>query len=329
MSVDLYERYKDALRRGHMALARGSFDDALAAYRQAVNLAPDRALPHAGIGQVLLRTDDVPNALAAFNAALLRAPRDEMALRGRGEALARLGRRSDAAAAFDLLSDVQEAAGRVAEARDATQRALDLAERKGRRRRLGDLTRRLRSVAGEAPVEEALEQTLRPLDVADEGIAASEALAAAIVAAGAAGPAGAGDDRLPAIAGPDEGAVAEDPVALSIEAEQLLDRGDLVGARDGYLAAAVAFEAEGLLAAAVDACYVALAFAPDDAAVHLRLVDLYLAAGWKGPAADKLALLDRLTELDSHHGEARDRIVILAADHFPDDPRLRHLTAGR
>jgi hypothetical protein len=122
---------------------------------------------------------------------------------------------------------------------------------------------------------------------------------------------------------------APDPLALSIEAEGLLDAGDLPGALERYLAAAVAFEAEGLLPAAIDACYVALAFAPDDAEVHLRLVELYLAAGWNGPAADKLALLGRLTELDRRQRGARARIVILAADHFPEDPRLRHLTAAR
>src|SRR5689334_23556271 len=106
MSVDLYEHYMEALRRGHRALAHGDFDAALAAYREAVNLAPDRALPYSGIGNVLLRQDAIPNALAAFDAALMRSPRDEGGLRGRSEALARLGRRADAAAALDLMSDI-------------------------------------------------------------------------------------------------------------------------------------------------------------------------------------------------------------------------------
>ena len=60
MSVDLYEHYMEALRRGHRALAHGDFDAALAAYREAVNLAPDRALPYSGIGNVLLRQDAIP-----------------------------------------------------------------------------------------------------------------------------------------------------------------------------------------------------------------------------------------------------------------------------
>lgn len=328
MSVDLYEHYSDALRRGHRALAHGELDAALAAYREAVNLAPDRALPYTGIGSVLLRRDELPNALAAFDAALLRAPREEGALRGRSGALARMGRRADAAAALDLLSDAQEAAGRLSDARDSTQRALDLAEQKARRRRLQDLSRRLRLAAGEAAVDEPLAQALRPPVPGATPIEASEAAAGDAARADSAG---AGTLS----AGPEPATPAAvvapppDPVALTIEAERLLDAHDHAGARERYLAAAVAFEAEGLLAAAIDACCVALAFAPDDVDVHLRLVELYLAAGWDAPAADKLALLGRLTELDHGQGRARSRIVILAADHFPDDPRLRRLSAAR
>src|SRR5258706_15656874 len=105
MSVDLYERYKEALRRGHTAVARGQLDTALEAYREALSLAPDRALPQIGIGQVLLRQDAPTEALAAFDAVLARTPRDEVGLRGRADALARLGRRTDAAGALDILSD--------------------------------------------------------------------------------------------------------------------------------------------------------------------------------------------------------------------------------
>jgi tetratricopeptide (TPR) repeat protein len=330
MSVDLYEHYMEALRRGHRSLAHGDVDEALAAYREAVNLAPDRALPYSGIGNALLRQNALPNALAAFDAALLRAPRDESGLRGRSEALARLGRRADAAASLDLLSDVQEAAGRLADARDSTQRALDFAEQKARRRRLADLTRRVRLAAGDTTAEDALAQTLRPLHAAPTSIEASEVAAAAEAAAdGPTAADGAATTAEPEPVQPVEPEPAPDPNVLTIEAERLLDAGDLAGARDHFLAAAVGYEAEGLLPAAIDACYVALAFAPDDAEVHLRLVELYLAAGWTGPAADKLALLGRLTALDHRQSRARARIVILAADHFPDDPRLRRLTAAR
>ena len=43
----LYERYKDALRRGHVAALRGRNEAAIDAYGEAASIAPDRALPHA------------------------------------------------------------------------------------------------------------------------------------------------------------------------------------------------------------------------------------------------------------------------------------------
>ena len=55
MSEVLYEQYKDALRRGHVAALRGRLDAAAAAYREAARIAPDRALPHVGLGGVLAR----------------------------------------------------------------------------------------------------------------------------------------------------------------------------------------------------------------------------------------------------------------------------------
>jgi hypothetical protein len=120
---------------------------------------------------------------------------------------------------------------------------------------------------------------------------------------------------------------AVDGMARIADAETALDGGDNAAARKALLEAAAAFQHDGLLSAALDACYMALAFAPDDAELHLALVELYLELGWDSPAADKLALLGRLTELDGSQGHARSRIVGLAADHFPDDPRLRRLSA--
>ena len=50
----LYERYKDALRRGHVAALRGRNDAAIDAYGEAASIAPDRALPHASLGGILV-----------------------------------------------------------------------------------------------------------------------------------------------------------------------------------------------------------------------------------------------------------------------------------
>ena len=67
MSDALYERYKEALRRGHVAAQKGREADALDAYSEAASLAPDRALPLVAIGGVLRRlgkTDRGPGDLS-------------------------------------------------------------------------------------------------------------------------------------------------------------------------------------------------------------------------------------------------------------------------
>jgi len=351
MSVDLYERYREVLRRGHAAAARGRLDEALAAYDEAAQLAPDRALPHVSAGSAHLRLGMPADALAAFTAALARSPRDEAALRGRADALAQLGRRTDAADALDLLSDVHERAGRLADAVEAAQRALGLAEQKARRRRLHELTRQLRLTAPDQGAAEVLDKALRALEPAEPPTAAVPPGESPLPRPGPTGgvapeaaPAHEVPSEVPGVAAgtelepPEEPAEREaqaelqaeplpDGVELVREAEAAMDGGDFVAARRTLLAAALAFEGQGLLAAALDACYVALEFAPDDAQIHLELVELYLELGWDAPAADKLALLGRIAELDGLHGSTRARLVGLAADHFPDDPRLRRLSA--
>ena len=94
MSEVLYEQYKDALRRGHMAALRGRLDVAAAAYREASRIAPDRALPYVGLGGVLSRLGKAEDALTAYSSALDRAPTDEGAMHGRADVLAALGRRA-------------------------------------------------------------------------------------------------------------------------------------------------------------------------------------------------------------------------------------------
>jgi hypothetical protein len=134
---------------------------------------------------------------------------------------------------------VELASGRLADALATTQRALELAEQKARRRRLADLTRRLRPADEEGAPDEADAAGIAP--EADE----------------------------------------EPPTAIMAAAEGYLDAGDLDAARGAFLAAAAAFERDGLYAAALDSCYVALSFAPADADVHLQFVELYVALGWR------------------------------------------------
>lgn len=308
MSESLYERYKDALRRGHVAALRDRLDAALVAYGEAAELAPERALPHASLGSVLRRLGRDDEALAAFAAALERAPRDEAALSGRAEILAGRGRRVEAAETLDRLAETLEAAGRLPEAGDATRRALELAESRERRRRLRSLVEQLRASPAEAAAIAALEQALGALDPT------APAPVEVAHAAGAAEP-------PPVEPPPEPLPTVADGARLAVEAEALSDAGDTAGARSTYLAAAAAYRAAGGLDAALDACYFALALVPDDPELHLVLAELYISRGWRTFAADKLALLARLADLESD-GATRERLCAIARAEFADDPRL-------
>ena len=70
MSESLFDQYKAALRRGHMAALAGSLEDALAAYDAAARLVPDRAMPLASRGTVLHRLDRWREAADALMAAV-------------------------------------------------------------------------------------------------------------------------------------------------------------------------------------------------------------------------------------------------------------------
>jgi tetratricopeptide (TPR) repeat protein len=164
MTDDLYERYKEALRNGHVAVLRGSFEEALAAYRIAADIAPSRALPHTSLGGVYLRLGHLEDALTEFAAAVARAPHDEGALLGQAEALTAAGMRSDAATALDHVAEIQEAAGRVPEAADTLRRAGDLEETPDRIRRQRAMLREIRFSAGDHAAEQLLARALRLRD---------------------------------------------------------------------------------------------------------------------------------------------------------------------
>jgi tetratricopeptide (TPR) repeat protein len=293
MSDALYERYKDALRRGHVAAMRGRLDAALVAYGEAAEIAPERALPHASLAGVLHRLGRPAEAVAAYGVALERAPRDETALAGRAEVLAAMGRRVEAADALDRLAEVQDAAGRLPEATVTACRALELAESKTRRRQIEAFAARL----GEAPDDEV----------------AAAALARAV---------GILEPAEPEV----EPEPPPDPIQLAAEAEDRLDRGDTASARELLLAAAVAHRSAGELNAALDACYLALSISPANADLHLVLAELYLDRGWRSTATDKLLLLARLAEL-TDDAPTRERVRAIAAARLADEPRLAGLAA--
>lgn len=304
MSETLYEGYKEALRRGHVAALRGRLSAAVAAYREASRMAPERALPYVGLAGVLARSGRSDEALAAYAAALGRAPNDEGALRGRADIEAETGRWADAASTLDRLAVVLESQDRLADACDTARRALELAESRGRRRGLAALVARLRQLTGDPSAAEALARALSVLEVDPTAVPQH----------------GAGSDlAAPPIPTPDPG-------SLTQAVELAIDAGDLDEARRHAVLAAAGHRSVGRLHAAIDACYEVLAVAPADPDIHLALAGLYLDRGWRTLAADKLVLLGRLVQLTGD-GVTRARLCELAATRFADDPRLTAICA--
>jgi tetratricopeptide (TPR) repeat protein len=300
MSDALYERYKDALRRGHVAAGRDRHDAALEAYGEASRLAPDRALPFVGVGNVLAKLGRRADALAAFDAALDRAPADEGALRGRADLLAAGGDRIGAAESLDRLTAALDQAGRLTDATVAASRALELAESRDRRATVRRLSARL--------------------EAADH--AADPAAAEALVAARRQLEDPAMDPVAPAPGEPEP--VPEPPFQpgpATAAVEDAAAAGDAATTRTLALAAAAGHRAAGHGAAAIDVCYIALAGSPAAPDLHLSLAELYLDRGWRSVAADKLLLLARLAEL-TDDADTRRRVCAIAEARLPEDARL-------
>ena len=305
MSQILYEQYKDALRRGHVAALRGRLDQAVAAYQAAAAIAPDRALPHASLGTVLQRLGQLDAADEAYGAALQRAPGDEAALRGRAELRAGRGNRIEAARDFETLAEALERTGRMVDACDAARRALELAESRTRRRAVERLAGVLREQDAEPSVAGALRlamQLLEPMYVAPPADGAAGEAPEAAVDGGGTPPAGAPPE--PATAPEPAPEPALHPVAALLEAEALLDAGDVPAARAILLTLAGQQRATGRLDAALDACLVLMAIDPSDTDLQLEIAANQLARGWSALAAEKVRLLARLAELDADQGAA-------------------------
>ena len=92
MTDPVFERYKEALKRGHVAVFRGRPKEALASYQEAARLVGHRALPWVSMGSVLLQMGRVQESIAAYDEALQRAPGDRQALGGKAIALTAAGR---------------------------------------------------------------------------------------------------------------------------------------------------------------------------------------------------------------------------------------------
>jgi tetratricopeptide (TPR) repeat protein len=308
MSDALYERYKEALRRGHIAASRGRHDAALEAYDEAAGIAPDRALPFVGLGRTLAGLGRPVEALAAYEAALERDPTDEPALRGRADVLVVMGRRAEAADAMDRLATVLDDAGRSAEAADAARRGLELAESRGRRRGLAALAERVRALAaGDPEAAAALDRLTEVLE-------------------GGAGRLDGSHETVPPEAGETDAVAAPpfDVLRATAAVEDAVAAGDPGVMRAAALDAAVGLRAGGRHDAAIDACYLALAGNPADPDLHLVLTEVYLDLGWRALAVEKLILLDRIAGL-SDDAATRARLCAIARTRLGDEERLAAL----
>jgi tetratricopeptide (TPR) repeat protein len=307
----LYERYKDALKRGHVASLRGNLDEALDAYAEASRVAPERPAPHTSAGTALLRRGRPAEALRYYDIALRLAPRDETALLGRAQALAALGRRPEAADTFDALAEVRTGAGHLADAVDAARRALELAEGRERRRTLERLLERLRASEPDEPGRAELERALVALEGPAMGApGAGDAASGTMPAPGgevadAAPPSQPEREAAeePSSPAPSPRALDRDlPAGVGLDelarrGEAAVDAGDRREAVERLLDLAAATRNDGHPLAAMDACYAALSLAPDDVDLHLALVELYGEQGWGALATEKLDLLERLAAL--------------------------------
>jgi tetratricopeptide (TPR) repeat protein len=339
--ADLFEEYKEALKKGHVAVLRGELHDAIEHYRAAAAIAPDRPLPYSSLGGVLLRLGRTAEAVGAYEEAVRRGPTDETALGGQSDALLSAGRRAEAAQLLDRLATVQLEKGRQPEAlatrglARAVRAAGGIPEPDTGQEPLAPSPPR----AGE-PASPPVEHGAAPPD-GSQGAGQISALRAAMSAPAQAIPDAAAsnaagtDGATPEVASPDapepEPEIAAPPreptpAELVGEAEQATLDGRTDEAVRAYVRAAGGYRQLAALDAGLDACQQALTLAPGSPDVHLAMAGLYFDRGWQERAAEKLVLLDRLLQLQAPNGW-RDELLSLASEHQADDPRLAALTA--
>ncbi|MFH0751941.1 MAG: hypothetical protein V2B17_08915 [Chloroflexota bacterium] len=318
MTETLFERYKEALRTGHVAVLRNRLEDAAAAYREAISITADRAVPRTALGSVQLRLGEPQDALDAFDGALALEPDDDASLLGRAQALVVLRRTAEAALAYDHLAGVRSAQARLPDAAEAARRALAIEPTDERRERHARLVEEVRATAGAAVAEGASapaaeEPTAREM----RGSHAESGQGAGPAADAGAGPAAdAAVDAATTAPGP-----RPDPEALVVALEEAAARGDAEAAAAAALAAARSHREDGKVDAAFDACLLGIGVRPGDVDLHLLLADLAVDRGWTGQAGDAYRQLIRLADLDEDVAGA-DLVRGTAAARLPGDPRF-------
>jgi tetratricopeptide (TPR) repeat protein len=324
VSGPLFDQYKAALRRGHMATLGGDFEAALEAYREAARLVPERTLPLASQGTILHRLDRWPEAAEVFDAALRMTPDDEATLRARAAARAERSMHSGAAADFERLAFVLDVAGRAPEAIEAARRANELEAKPARAALLERLGRAAggASAAAAAPPDDGVDTEADALTpVVDERpriVPETDAEVARRV--NAADPA----QSWPALdmPSPPEAPLVGPPPdteELMAEATSLFEAGDADAAREKMLTVVAVHRAADRLDAALDVCFQLLAIAPGDPRAHLAIANLQLDRGWTPLAREKIDLLVRLTSLTGDT-QAEADVHGLAAERLRDEP---------
>lgn len=101
------EGYREALRRGHVAVLRGRPREAIGHYEEAGRLAGSRPLPYSAMASIYLQLRQPREAVDAFDEALRRAPNDVEALRGKASALEADGRGVEATALTRRADEVE------------------------------------------------------------------------------------------------------------------------------------------------------------------------------------------------------------------------------
>ena len=313
MSEPLFEQYKAALRRGHLAAIAGRLEEALDAYGEAARLVPERALPFASRATVLHRLDRWPEAAEAFDQALRLAPDDEATLRARAVAREERGMHSGAAEDYERLAFVLDVASRGPDAIEAAQQAVALESTPARTAlvaRLADAATRAARPGPRRDATPAIEGDLAQPRV----VAPTEAETAR--AEQTADPAQTWPlvDQPSPHPAPMEGP-PPDPDALLNEAAELLEAGNVEAASERMLTAVLVHRAAGRLDAALDICLQLLSVVPGDPHVHLAIANLQLDHGWTALAKEKIELLLRLTALTGDtqaeadtHGLAAERL---------------------
>ena len=342
MSGPLFDKYKAALRRGHMAVLAGDLEAALEAYREATSLVPERTLPLASQGTVLHRLGRWPEAAEVFESALRMMPDDEATLRARASAREERGMHSGAAGDFERLAFVLDVAGRASEAAEAAQHANELDPQPGRATLAARLARAATqpasaeaATAPDASTIEAIEASTADLEVATpdpDAVGADEPMFTPVihrvVPETDAEVARAAQDvdphtTWPALdmPSPTQEFVGPPPDTeqLMAEATAMFDAGDGAGASERMLTAVAVHRAAGRLDAALDVCFQLLAIAPGDPHAHLAIANLQLDRGWTPLAREKIDLLLRLTSLTGDTQSEADTLG-LAAERLRDEP---------